>query len=546
MFLFIHSTDIQEMGWEYKAPLLAQVLSLLLLALTLESVRRTGGLIFFLFCTLFAFFPLFTTYMPSLLNGKGLPFWRTVNYHGMGPESLIGIPLTVVGTLLIGFMVFAVALQKTGAGDFFNDLAQSLLGTKRGGTAKVSVFSSALFGMISGSVVSNVLGTGSFTIPAMKKSGYTAKFAGAVEACSSTGGTLMPPVMGATAFVMAQVLGVSYATIVKAAIIPSLLYFGCLMVQVDAHAALHGIKGTSKEECPRLKDVIKKGWPYIISVIILVIFIMFLWREAQAPWYAVVVLIATTFFIKEAKLTIKRFFDLIEGAGKFLAELASILAGAGLIIGSMAVTGVAHSFSYEMVTFAGGNIGILLILGAFTSLILGMGMTITACYIFLAIAMAPALISVGYEPIAVHLFVLYWGMASFITPPVALGAFAAATISGANPIATGLQSMRLGIATYFIPFFFVLQPALILIGPPLTVISAIFTCFVGVTLIGSSIEGYVLGIGKIPSWGRPILFIAGMLLAIPESRTDFIGFVLAVIILGWIFLLKRREIKNHS
>jgi TRAP transporter 4TM/12TM fusion protein len=541
MFLFIHSIDIQVMGWEYRAPLVAQILALFLLALTLESARRTAGLLFCLVCIFFACYPLFAPYMPAFLNGKGLPFWRMINYHGMGPESIIGIPLTVVGTLLIGFMIFAVTLQHTGAGAFFIDLSQSLLGTARGGTAKVSIFSSGLFGMISGSVISNVLTTGSFTIPAMKKSGYPPHFAGAVEACASTGGVLMPPVMGATAFVMAQVLGVPYATVIKAAIVPSILYFLCLMIQADAHAALHGIKGSSKEECPLFIDVMKKGWPYIVAVFLLVYFVLFLWREAQAAWIATLALLVITLFMREVRLTPKKLVDLLESSGKFLAELTSILAACGLIIGAMAVTGVAHSFSHEIVTFAGGKIILLLILGAFTSFILGMGMTITACYIFLAIVLAPALVSMGYNPLAVHLFVLYWGMASFITPPVALGAFAGATVAGADPIKTGFQAMRLGITTYFIPFFFVLEPALIGEGPILKVIQAFFTCIVGVALIGSSIEGYVLGLGKIPSWSRPIIFISGLLMTIPEGRTDVIGFVLGAIAIGTVVLMKRRN-----
>jgi len=352
----------------------------------------------------------------------------------------------------------------------------------------------------------------------------------------------MPPVMGATAFVMAEVLGVPYATVIKAAIVPSILYFLCLMIQVDAHAALHGIKGSSKEECPSIRDVMKKGWPYIAVVVLLVYIILFLWREAQAPWIATLALLIITLFMREARLTPKKMVNLLESAGKFLAELASVLAACGFIIGSMAVTGVAHSFSHEIVTFAGGNVILLLVLGALTSFILGMGMTITACYIFLAIVLAPSLISMGYNPLAVHLFVLYWGMASFITPPVALGAFAGATLAGADFFKTGLQAMRLGITTYFIPFFFVLEPALILEGPLLKVVQAFLTCIVGVALVGSSIEGYVLGLGKIPSWSRPLVFISGLLLTIPERWTDVIGLVLGAVIIGTLVLMKRRKV----
>jgi len=374
----------------------------------------------------------------------------------MGPESIIGIPMRVVGNLLIGFMIFAVVLQHTGAGKFFLDFSLSLLGPLRGGAAKVSIMASALMGSISGSVISNVLGTGSVTIPAMKRTGFSARFAGAVEACASTGGIVMPPVMGAVAFVMAEVLQVPYVTIIITAAIPSFLYFFCLFVQVDAYAARNGIVGTSREECPKFLTVMKEGWFYLLAIALLIYIIVILWRETHAAWITTVVLLGLTMFRKATRMTPRKFLDLIEGIGKFMGEITSILAACGLIIGSMGLTGVAHSFSSEIVKFAGGNMYLLLVFGAFASFILGMGMTITACYIFLAVVMAPALIEMGLYPLAVHLFVMYWGMASFITPPVALGSFAAASLSGASPMETGVQSMRLGIATYIVPFFFVL------------------------------------------------------------------------------------------
>lgn len=527
----IHSMDILTQGWEVVAPWEAKILSLILIMLVMEAARRTGGLMFSLVCLFFAAYPLFANFMPAFLQGKSFPFWRVVTYHALGPESIIGIPLRVVGTILIGYMVFAVALQHTGAGKFFLDLAMALLGTVRGGAAKVSIFSSALMGSISGSVISNVISTGSFTIPAMKKTGYAPHYAAAVEACASAGGVIMPPIMGATAFVMAEVLQVPYVQIIAAAAVPSCLYYFCLFYQADAYAALNNIKGQPKEECPNLWEVLKKGWFYLAAIALLIYIVVFMWRETQAAWITTLVLLLLAMLRKETRLNLKKAVDLLEGSGRFLGELTAILAACGLIIGSMSMTGVAHSFSHEVVSFAGDNVLLLLILGAFASFILGMGMTITACYIFLAIVMAPALIQVGYYPLAVHLFVLYWGVASFITPPVALGAFAAAAVAGANPMRTGFQAMQLGLAKYFLPFFFVFNPALILHGTPLAILHAVSTCAIGIALLGSALEGYLIGVGKIPRWSRPFLFIAGLALGFPEGRSDIAGVVLALIVI---------------
>jgi TRAP-type uncharacterized transport system fused permease subunit len=235
-------------------------------------------------------------------------------------------------------------------------------------------------------------------------------------------------------------------------------------------------------------------------------------------------------FRKETRLTPGKFVVFLEGVGKFMAELTAILAACGLIIGSMTVTGVAHAFAHEIVSFAGGNALLLLILGAFASLILGMGMTITACYVFLAIVMAPALIKIGFYPLAVHLFVMYWGMISYITPPVAMGAFAGATVAEAPAMKTGFRSMRLGIAIYFLPFFFVYNPALVFHGTGVEVLKAFFTCAVGVGLIAGAMEGDIIWLGRLATWARPFVFIAGMLLGAPEWRSDVAGMILCVII----------------
>jgi len=425
--------------------------------------------------------------------------------------------------LLVGFVLFGAALQATGGGKFFLDFAFALMGGAQGGPAKVSVISSGLFGTMSGSVISNVLVDGPFTIPAMKKAGYPPHYAAAIEAVTSTGGALMPPVMGASAFVMASFLGVSYATVVISAIVPALLYYGGLFFQVDAYARRAGLKGMSKEELPSLWITLKNGWFYCFALLALVVLIFFLKTEAQAPFYAMLILFLCAMFRLETRMSLKGILEFLAECGKIMAQLTAILAGIGLVIGSLSMTGVAHSFSRELVAFAGGSIPTLLLIGALTSFILGMGMTATACYIFLAITLAPALTTLGLNPVAVHLFVLYWGLVSFITPPVALGAITAAPIAGAGAMETGYAAMRLGSSIYFVPFFFILNPALILIGSPADIVLSVITGFIGIYLISGSLEGYIFGLGKIPGTWRILISISGLLLAAPQRISEIIG-----------------------
>jgi len=538
-YFLTHSMEILTMGWEMEAPVEARIFSLILILLVLEAARRTAGLVFTVVCLFFGWYPLFSQHMPGFLMGNALSFWRTVSYHAMGDASIVGLPMVVVGNVLIGFMIFAVALQATGAGQFFLEIALAIFGSVRGGAAKVAIVSSGLMGSVSGSVIANVLTTGSFTIPAMKKTGYPPYYAGAVEACASTGGVLMPPVMGATAFVMAQMLGIPYVKIIIAAAIPSILYYLGLFFQVDCFAATHGLKGLPREECPSLRKAMKEGWFYIISFAVLLYIAVWMWREAQAPWIAMAVLFMLSWIRKETRITPKGFLKFAEDTGKFMAELTAILAAVGMIIGGLMVTGVAHSFAAEVLSFAGGNVPLLLILGAGTSLILGMGLTITACYIFLALVMAPAVIAAGYDPLAVHLFIMYWGMISFITPPVALGSFAAASLAGANFFKTGYQAMRLGMVIYFIPFFFVLNPALVCKGTLFEILYASITCAIGIGLIGSALGGYLVKMGRLDGiWTRSSLFISGFLISMPEWITDIIGLVLGSLT---IVVMERRK-----
>ena len=381
-------------------------------------------------------------------------------------ESLLGIPIQAFADTVIGFLVFGTALMMTGAGKFFINIAFALCGTFRGGAAKVCIFASGLLGMMSGSIISNVLTAGTMTIPVMKKSGFRASYAAAIEACASTGAVLAPPVMGATAFVIAQFLNVSYADVALAAIIPAALYYIGLFMQVDSYAARHGLKGIPRAELPKVWDTIKDGWYYIFVIALLIVMLLYFKRESHAPFYATaLLLVLNQLFSKDTRWTLSTISKFLEVNGRTFVELVGILAGCGLLIGAFSMTGVVSSLANDLLRIAGDNAFLLLVMCAFTSLVLGLGLTTTACYIFLAILVAPALEKLGLNRMAVHMFIFYWGMLSSITPPVAIASFAAAGIAGSPAMKTGWESMWVGSIIYFIPFFFVLNPALVLQGP---------------------------------------------------------------------------------
>lgn len=518
-------------GWEYAAPDLAQYVSIVFFFLILEATRRAGGLVLFFIVTLFAFYPTFAGVVPDPFSGFQSTFMQTVPYHIYSAESSFGIPMKAFGGVVIGFILFGAVLQRTGGGQFFNDLALGLVGGYRGGAAKVSIFASGFMGSMSGSVISNVLTTGAVSIPAMRKTGFSAKTAAATEACASTGGVLMPPIMGATAFVMASFLSRPYVEIALAAAIPSILYYWSLFAQIDAYSAKRGLRGLPKPDLPRLKEVMIEGWPYVFVFALLLYMMIGLRQESSAPFYATVLLLVVNQFRARFRLNLQRLGNMIVGVGMGLAELTAILLGVGLIVGSFSATGLAGTLVNELVFLAGDNTLVLLLMGAITAFIFGMGMTVTACYIFLAVVLAPALEAGGLNQLAVHLFILYWGMVSYITPPVALGAFAASTMAGSNPIATGFEAMRLGGVIYIAPFFFVLNPALIGQAPAWEVTVALSCALIGVMMISSALQGYISLIGPLQGTLelplRVLLFFGGVFIAMPQTDLFDFGYGLS-------------------
>jgi TRAP transporter 4TM/12TM fusion protein len=522
-YLLAHIRRAAELGWEFGgAPRDVVAAGFVMWALLMEALRRTGGWGLVLSVLPFTLYPLFAdSGWLGPLKGTQSTAAQASAYHMLSVESVLGIPLQAFAEVVIGFLVFGTALMMTGAGRFFINLAFALCGTFRGGAAKVCIFASALLGMMSGSVVSNVLTAGTMTIPVMKKTGFRASYAGAIEACASTGAVLAPPVMGATAFVMAQFLNMSYAEVALAATIPAALYYFGLFMQVDAYAARHGLKGLPRAELPRMWVTLKEGWYFVLVIALLVFMMLVMKRESHAPFYATVLLLVLNQAFNRERWTWATVAKFLEMNGRTFAELVGILAGCGLLIGAFSLTGVVSSIANDMLRIAGNNAVLLLTMTAVTSLVLGLGLTTTACYIFLAILVGPALEKAGLNKLAVHMFIFYWGMLSAITPPVAIASFAAAGIAGAPPMKTGWESMRVGSIIYFIPFFFVLNPALVLQGPWTEALYLTVTAGMGVIFICGGIQGYQLGVGDLRragalEWPLRILFmIGGIVLATP-------------------------------
>lgn len=539
LYFAAHTDEILNRGWEYVAPTPVTFMAGGLVLLSLEAVRRCAGLPLFIICGVFAAFPLYTGHLPGFLWGVQLTLPETVLSHALGVESIIGIPIRVIADLLIGFIVFGVALTVSGGGAFFMDLAGALMGHARGGPAKVAILSSGFFGSLSGSVISNVISTGAMTIPTMKRSGYPAAYAGAVESCASTGGALMPPVMGSVAFVMASFMGVPYAEIMVAAAVPALLFYLVLLIQTDCYAAKNGLKGLPRDQLPRLWKVLRSGWVFLISLAALVVLLLATNAEAKAPFYVTVLLLVTALIRARNEKSVRPVLQLVMESGTTIGMLVGVLAGVGMVVGALAITGVGNAFSRELLQYAGGNPYLLLVFGALTSFILGMGMTVSACYIFLAVVLAPALVQGGFSEMSSHLFILYWAMLSYITPPVAMAAVAASSIAKAPAMKTGVTAMRLGAILFVLPFLFVLNPSLILQGDLPDILRSVSTAILSILMLAAASERYLYILARrAAGWEALLMLAGGLCLLAPERISDVVGLLLLAIVYG--FGLARR------
>lgn len=520
-----HAWDMVQAGWT-NLPM-----GVAIWLLMLEVARRSGGIPFLLVVLLLGLYPLVADRFPGLLMGIPYGFEQMIEAHVFRAEGMLGITTKIVAEIVLGFLVFAGVLIATGAGEFFIDLANAGFGRYRGGPAKVSIIASAFFGSLSGSIFSNIAGTGSITIPTMKKVGYPAHYAAAIEACASTGGVVMPPVMGAIAFVMAITIGVDYATVMIAAILPSLLFYFGLMLQVDAYAARKGLTGMETAEIPKAGEVLLRGWPFLLVLVFLVWGLLYMRWEYYAPWYASALMILLSFLRADTRMTPRRLFETARQIGLLVTQTAAIILPIAFVVSALTITGVTGSVTSGLVALGGGNIYLIILFGVLACFIMGMAGLAIVAYIFLAVTLAPAIIDVGgLNTVAVHFFIVYYAMLSVITPPVGAAAFLAATIAGARPMRTSFTAMRLGVVIYFVPLFFLFQPALVLQGDLTPLVYVLPSIVIGIILLSGGLEGYLLGVGSVRSWLRLPLAAAGFAFSFPGLWTTLIGGIVSALL----------------
>ncbi|MBN1663939.1 MAG: TRAP transporter fused permease subunit [Deltaproteobacteria bacterium] len=536
IFFAMKANDMQMAGWK-NIPM-----AIVIWMVMMEAARRGGGLSYLIVVLVIGLYPLIADKLPGILYGIPYDFNSIMDTGVFRDEGMMGITTKIVAEIILGFLVFAGVLLASGAGEFFISLANALLGGVRGGPAKVSVIASAFFGSLSGSVFSNIVGTGAITIPTMKRVGYPPHYAGAIEACASTGGTIMPPVMGAIAFVMAVTISVDYSIIMIAAVIPSVLYYFGLLMQVDAYAAKVGMKGLPKEELPTVRGVLAKGWPFLTVMIFLVWGLLYMRWEYKAPWYAALLMVVLSFWNRETWMTPKRLYATFRQIGELITQTAAVILPIAFVVSALTITGITGSLTSSLVKLGGGNIWMVLLLGIIACYVMGMaGLSIVA-YIFLSVTLAPAIIKLGnLNILAVHLFIVYYAMLAGITPPVAAGAFLGGTIAGAPPMKTAMTAMRLGIVIYFVPLFFVFQPAMVLQGNLYPLIYILPTCIAGIALIAAGAEGYLILVGPVQKWARIPLVIAGFLLSFPTVMWTLIGLAASAVMVLFVWMGNRKR-----
>ena len=507
--------------------------------LVLEASRRVVGLPITIVGIVFLAYAYFGPYFPGMFAHRGFSYTRIITHMYVTTEGILGMPLGVASTFVYLFILFGAFLHKTGLGKFFIDLALAATGHRIGGPAKVAVMASGLFGTISGSSVANVVTTGTFTIPLMKSIGYKAEFAGAVEAAASTGGQLMPPIMGAAAFVMSQFIGISYIEIAIAAALPAILYYLAVGLMVHFEAKRLGLKGIPKENLPQVKKVFAEGWHLLLPLFVIVYLLVKGYTPLRAALVCIIVTVAIAMLRKNTRLNGKDILDALENGARSAIGVSAACACAGIIIGVVTLTGVGLKIANGIVVLSGGSFFFTLVLTMIASIILGMGLPTTAKYIVLASMAAPAIMKFGVPILAAHLFIFYFGIVADLTPPVALAAYAGAGVAGGDPVKTGFNGLKLALAGFMIPYIFVYNPGLLLIDTTLPEI---------ILMIGTSLLGaFALALGGSGYWMRNlnileriIFFGAAVTLIFPGVVTDSVG----VGIMAVMWFLQKRSVKN--
>ena len=528
------------------------VLGVLAVLLTLEVTRRVVGPELPIVTIVFLLFAYFGRHMPGIFAHRGFNVTRIVSHMYMTTEGIMGTPLGVSSTFVFMFILFGSFLDKTGVGEFFIDFAYALTGSTRSGPAMTSVLSSGLMGSISGSSVANTVTTGAFTIPLMKSVGYKPHYAGAVEATASTGGQIMPPVMGAAAFIMADFTGFPYISIVKAAIIPAVLYYIAVGTMVHLEACKLGLKGMPRESLPKVSNILRKQGYLTLPLIAIIFMLVKQYPPTMAALTGIVigVIVAMTVSLikKDNSFTPKDILGAMEAGAKGAVGVACACACAGMIVGVVTLTGFGLKIAEVIVQIAQGRLIPTLLLTMISSIILGMGLPTTAKYIVLATMAVPAITKLGVNLMSAHLFILYFGVVADVTPPVALAAYAGAGIAGANSMKTGFQAFKLAIGAFIIPYIFVINPNLIMVDsivgttvnwlPVTAALPTIVTALIGTVCLAGTVESYLFGNLRI--WQRIILLLAAFALLDPKLLTDAIGLAA----LAFIYVTQKMLNKN--
>lgn len=551
---------VSLIGWGYivvnyerviiaRGPLSATTFEIILgcitILLVLEATRRVAGWALTALASFFIFHALFGDIFPGMFYTRPFSLQMFVGGTYLYPTGILGTPMAVAATLVVAFLIFAQFLDESGAGRFFIDLALAIFGHVRGGPAKVAVIASCLFGTISGSPSGNVASTGVITIPLMKSIGYRPSFAGAVESVASTGGLIMPPVMGAVAFVMCEFVGITYAKLIIIALVPALLYYLAIFMMVDFEAARTDLKGIPRSELPSVRHVLKEGWHFLLPLGLLLVFLLGLqYSPTRSAIYALFSLFVVSLLKKETRMGPASIIHALEGGARAMPVVAMACATAGIVIGSLTMTGLGVTFAIMIKEVAGNNLLLLLLMAAVASYILGMGLPSIPIYIVVGTVIAPTLVEFGVVRVAAHLFVFYWAMVSFFTPPVAIATYVASGIARTSPWGIGLQSMRLGAASYILPFMFVYNPSLLLIGSPIEVIQCVTTATMGIAGMASALIGYLLR--KLLWWERALLLAGAILLTMPNWQADLLGLALVLFAVVRQFVVVMREQHEDS
>lgn len=542
-YYYIYAAEILERV-HYVDPLtqLDLLFGCIAVLLALEATRRTAGMPLVLVALFFIFYALFGQDLPDPFRHNGVSFEGLVEQLFMGSDGLFGLPLAAAATMIFAFIMFGAFLERTGMNTLFIDLSCLLTRRAKGGPAKVAIFASALFGSISGSAPANVYGTGIFTIPLMKRVGYSPAFAGAVEACASTGGQLMPPIMGAAAFIMADLTGAGYMAVVKAALLPSLLFYASLWLMIHFEAVKKNLGTIPAEDLPDAKGVARRLYQ-LIPLVFLIAVLMLGRSVTFAAFSGCLVVAFVSMFNRKTRLNFSALIDIALSSARTTMMITACCACAGIVVGVMGITGGGFKFIALITSFVDGNLPLLLIMLMLTCFIVGMGVPTAPAYIIVSVLAVPALTKLGVDALAANLFVLYHAVLSAITPPVCLAAFAGAAIAKANAMRTGFEAVKLGLIAFIVPFFFVYEPALLLNGTWSAILQASCTAFLGLIALAAGMQGYLLRV--CPHWQRALLIIAGVTLIHPALWTDTTGLaVFALITL--IQFIRNKTTKAHA